>query len=101
FSHHARVAGGFALASSVCVMSPGLTLGAAAFGDDATARLGRRTADFFFATFLVLFLADFGLAMEFSWFDCRDPCAALRLLAGSAHRIPSGRDRGCGCRRPG
>src|ERR1051325_12049681 len=44
-SHQVRVATGSALASSVCVMSPCRTLGAAGFRAEATARFGRRAED--------------------------------------------------------
>lgn len=74
FWHHALVADGFALASSVCVMTPARTFAAAGFLDELAAE-GRRAVDrffaaflatFFFATFFVLLLTDFRLAMESS-----------------------------------
>src|SRR6266498_3379232 len=77
FAHHARVAGGSALASSVCVMSPGRTLGTAAFRDEPFARLGRRTVDRFFATFFGLFLTDFRFAIGSSLMDRRAPRSTL------------------------
>src|SRR6185436_18156443 len=76
-SHHARVADGSALASSVCVMTP-IRLGGAAFAAATflggafragfAAGLGRRAADFFFTTFFFaaffdFFLVDLALAM--------------------------------------
>src|SRR2546426_12591090 len=91
FWHHARVAGGSVLASSVCVMTPARTLGAAALRGDSTALLGRRVVARFFATFFVLFPTDFGLAMGSSWSSHRDPSPRPCVgRSGSApHRIPS------------
>src|ERR1051325_8819401 len=68
-SHQVRVATGSALASSVCVMSPCRTLGAAGFRAEATARFGRRAEDCFFATLRGFVFATLRVAMGVSEMD--------------------------------
>jgi len=68
FAHHARVAGGFALASSVWVMTPGRSLRSGILREDAVTRLRRGAADRFFATVFVLRFVELRFAIGFSSF---------------------------------